>query len=402
MKLRLLILLAAALAASPAAGQTIKSLGYNTTNGVVPTSLSTNTLRFTNAEGLQFNKLTTANMVLGTNGVMTFYTTNSGFDFSAGATAAQFCDDLGLGATNAVTFGTLTAEQLQVKVGTNLYVGLADDVSEFWTDVAVNETLSVSGSATFATNVTVGGTLAVTGNVTLSGSDNLMPNATNAASASSLMTRSLTDLQMFGLLGLYDPVRLASGTVTGTNGGGFDNYGSSYDLRTGTNAAGTVVYNAGGFTRQTTAGSAANAAWANRIVVAWPFNRNSTNNEVRLQYGRSTSANTHGALTARGIGIRINGNNMFFETHDGTTAFETTDAVPLTHNFGQDVFWAISESGVVRFYRGQNTLLATVTNNAPTNGVSDNNTGWIISISNTAAANSIFRVQNNPGFVLQQ
>jgi uncharacterized protein YaiE (UPF0345 family) len=57
---------------------------------------------------------------------------------------------IGLGATNAVTFGTLTAELLQVRVGTNLYVGLADDVSEFWTDVAVNETLSVSGSATFA------------------------------------------------------------------------------------------------------------------------------------------------------------------------------------------------------------------------------------------------------------
>jgi hypothetical protein len=36
MKLRLsILLLAAALAASPAAGQTIKSLGYNTTNGQV-------------------------------------------------------------------------------------------------------------------------------------------------------------------------------------------------------------------------------------------------------------------------------------------------------------------------------------------------------------------------------
>lgn len=261
--------------------------------------------------------------------------------------------------------------------------------------------LGATNSVTFS-NLTTAGTLTATGNVTMSGVNNTAPNATNAASGSSLMTRSLTDLQMFGLLGLYDPVRLASGTVTGTNGGGFDNYGSSYDLRTGTNAAGAVVYNAGAFTRQTTAGSAANAAWGNRIVVAWPFNRASSNNEVRLQYGRSTSANTHGALTARGIGIRINGNNMFFETHDGTTAFETTNAVPLTHNFGQDVFWAISESGVVRFYRGQNTLLATVTNNAPTNGASDNNTGWIISISNTTAANSIFRVQNNPGFVLQQ
>jgi uncharacterized protein YaiE (UPF0345 family) len=75
--------------------------------------------------------------------------------------AATTLTNLGLGTTNAVTFGTLTAELLQVRVGTNLYVGLADDVSEFWTDVAVNETLSVSGSATFATNVTVNGNLSV-------------------------------------------------------------------------------------------------------------------------------------------------------------------------------------------------------------------------------------------------
>ena len=54
-------------------------------------------------------------------------------------------------------------------------------------------TLTFTNAATFSTNVTVGGTLAVTGNVTLSGSDNLMPNATNAASASSLMTRDLSD-----------------------------------------------------------------------------------------------------------------------------------------------------------------------------------------------------------------
>jgi hypothetical protein len=192
MKLRLsILLLAAALAASPAAGQTIKSLGYNTTNGVVPTSLSTNTLRFTNAEGLQFNKLTTENMVLGTNGVMTFYSTNSGFGFSAGATAAQFCDDLGLGTTNAVTFGTLAAGQLQVTSGTNLYVNLADDVSEFFVPLQLEDQLTVVGAATFSTNVTVNG------NATLNGVNNTAPSQT-ADSGSSLMTRDLGDNNYLG------------------------------------------------------------------------------------------------------------------------------------------------------------------------------------------------------------
>jgi len=50
-----------------------------------------------------------------------------------------------------------------------------------------------ASSATFATNVTVGGTLTATGNATLNGVNNTMPNATNAASASSLMTRDLSD-----------------------------------------------------------------------------------------------------------------------------------------------------------------------------------------------------------------
>ena len=86
-------------------------------------------------------------------------------DAAAAATA------VGLGTTNAVTFGTLTAELLQVRVGTNLYVGLADDVSEFWTDVAVN------------------------GNATLSGVDNFAPSQT-ASSGASLMTRDLTDTRM--------------------------------------------------------------------------------------------------------------------------------------------------------------------------------------------------------------
>jgi hypothetical protein len=59
--------------------------------------------------------------------------------------AAAAATAVGLGATNAVTFGTLTAELLQVRVGTNLYVGLADDVSEFWTDVAVNGNATLNG-----------------------------------------------------------------------------------------------------------------------------------------------------------------------------------------------------------------------------------------------------------------
>ena len=152
MKLRLLILLAAALAAAPAAGQTIKSLGYNASNGVVPTTaLSNLSLTFTNLGGIVGVNFSSGNVLVNSNTV-TFYGTNSGLAFSAGANASQIRNQIGLGATNNVTFS----------------------------------------------NITASGTLAVTGNVTLSGVNNTMPNATNAASASSLMTRGLSDVRYLG------------------------------------------------------------------------------------------------------------------------------------------------------------------------------------------------------------
>jgi hypothetical protein len=147
MKHRLLILLAAAaLAAAPAAGQTIKSLGFNTSNGVVPTTaLSNLVLSFTNLGGISGVSFSSGNVLM-TSNTVTFYGTNSGLAFSAGANASQVRNQIGLGATNAVTFS----------------------------------------------NITASGTLTATGNATLNGVGNTAPSQT-ASSASSLMTRALTD-----------------------------------------------------------------------------------------------------------------------------------------------------------------------------------------------------------------
>ena len=312
MKLRLSILLlaAAALAAAPAAGQTIKSLGFNTTNGVVPTTaLSNLPLTFTNTGGISCSSFDSGNVLIGSN-TITFYGTNSGLAFSAGANASQVRNQIGLGATwltntdvtnfrtaiglgttNTVAFDTIQIQSdiftpaLEASDGTNYVVltaseisfqgvagpqtrtnlglgatnnvtfsnitangivnaksatsgtptnatnargiqwsglssehaaiygtydgvakiGLSVGTSNSLSDVAsfratgmtvssnaiVGGTLAVSNTATFATNVSVAGSLTATGNATLNGSDNLMPNATTASSASSLMTRDL-------------------------------------------------------------------------------------------------------------------------------------------------------------------------------------------------------------------
>jgi len=79
----------------------------------------------------------------------------------SGNAAATTRTNLGLGTTNAVTFGNITA----------------------------TGTLGVSNAATFATNVTING------NATLNGVGNIAPHQT-AISADSLMTRDLTDTRM--------------------------------------------------------------------------------------------------------------------------------------------------------------------------------------------------------------
>jgi hypothetical protein len=77
--------------------------------------------------------------------------------FSAGVARTN----LGLSTTDAVTFQSLVADQLQVLIGTNLYVNLADDVSEFFVPLQLEDELAVVGAATFSTNVTVNGNLSV-------------------------------------------------------------------------------------------------------------------------------------------------------------------------------------------------------------------------------------------------
>ena len=168
-------------------------------------------------------------------------------DAAAAATA------VGLGTTNAVTFGTLTAELLQVRVGTNLYVGLADDVSEFWTDVAVNGELSVNDLATFSTNVTVNGNLSV-GSLTTTTPSTWALDATQTAAATNgilalpsnanvirLTNNNAINGVSGGVLGaFYYLVNQTTNAVTISNVGGITVQGGT-PLTLGANQAATLV-----------------------------------------------------------------------------------------------------------------------------------------------------------------
>jgi hypothetical protein len=100
MKHLFLTLLLATLCATTSYGQTIKSLGFNSTNGQVVANTGTNTLTFTNALQFSTNARAATRTNLGgtTVGNSVFTATNA----AAAATA------IGLGTTNDATFNNIT------------------------------------------------------------------------------------------------------------------------------------------------------------------------------------------------------------------------------------------------------------------------------------------------------
>jgi len=182
-----ILLTALCILAASAQAQVIKSLGYNTTNGHVVYNATNNsgtqlTLVFTNANGARLPSLTVGNIEYTTNAI-TFYGTNSGFQFSAGASAAQVRNNLGLGATNNVTFASVNIASLSangsiaVTDGTNNFFAAGEDLVEFLvpiqiensTGLAFSGTNAATAAATTRTNLGLGGGVITNIDVLVSG-----------------------------------------------------------------------------------------------------------------------------------------------------------------------------------------------------------------------------------------
>jgi hypothetical protein len=330
MKLRLsILLLAAALAASPAAGQTIKSLGFNTSNGVVPTTaLSNLPLTFTNLGGIVGVNFSSGNVLVNSNTV-TFYGTNSGLAFSAGANASQIRNQIGLGATNAVTFS----------------------------------------------NITASGTLAVTGNATFSGVNNTAT-AQTASSASSLMTRELSDARYFGLKS--HSINFAMMATKTASGGSSSSFRGAWQIFTATNTSSFAsAYGSWGYML----GLPSSEHYVNfASPFSILFSRASQATRAGLvqyvQVGRDmTSINaTNTKLAQKGVGIQFGSNGATPFIHNGTSL---TDGSLITNASTYNRFvlrWvpatAFEVYGVVN--GSEPVLLGSVTSNLPTGiGVSD-------------------------------
>jgi hypothetical protein len=165
----LLTLLATLLLCSaPAQAQTIKTLGFNTTNGQVVANTGTNVLTFTNALSFGTNAATTRdNLGLGETAILRFADiyadnieagigTNSvafgalGIDF-AGVSAATTRTNLGLGETDAPNFESVSVGgDFRVTDGTNNFAVIAFDEAFFDVGVAIASSLGLTFSGTNA------------------------------------------------------------------------------------------------------------------------------------------------------------------------------------------------------------------------------------------------------------
>ena len=242
--------------------------------------------------------------------------------------AAAAATAIGLGTTNDVTFSELSVSgggttNPAIKLGNSLTGFSASQSPSTIRTIAGGSVLltlfgggfSVTPLANFSTNVTVGGSLTATGNATLNGVNNTMPNATNAASASSLMTRVLTDNNPIQTIGTVRPLGAFG---FNTNGGGSAAANHAFggaDVRGGTNTNGygrASLYR--GLNNNNNFTGAGISAQNMSISFLFAVNDTiTTNSVVRLIVGSGGFQNAapllapanSNALSARGFGVEI-------------------------------------------------------------------------------------------------
>ncbi len=210
MKPLLLTLLLATLCAATGYGQTIKSLGYNSTNGQIVANTGTNVLTFTNDVMFANGDLSFVGQVIAGTGVSfsfedgaftgTLYMDGGSIEFSTttnasitrtnlslGATwltntnVTNFRTEIGLGATNSVEFGSLNATNITSSGGINaLYLSVEAGGSISFDDAFAADTTrtNLSLGLPALTNTNAATMLAALGGLATNGNASALTNLT--------------------------------------------------------------------------------------------------------------------------------------------------------------------------------------------------------------------------------
>jgi hypothetical protein len=342
-------ILAAILALTlPAAGQTIKSLGYNTTNGQIVYS-GTNPLTFTNAPAF--------------------------------SQAAAVRTNLGLGATNSVTFNTLQTTSLgtfaspAVRIGTNA-TGLTAFNGFLWlvhngvaainidsTNVAISGAASFGDASTTRDNLSLGATNSVTFSNLAVGGAITTANSSAAPATNSTLAR-----------GIQWP--LIGGSLHGAIYGGYDGAARiSIALGTSNSLSDVATFRSSGMTiasnaivngtltasNLTVSGTLTAASIATSTPVSWSLDAvqtaAATNGVLDLPLNanvlRITNANAISAITNGRLGA------FYYIVNQSGTNLVLSNSSTITTRGGGTVTLAPNQSA---------TLLSTSATNATLQG----------------------------------
>ena len=389
--MKLLLTILGCLVAASAGAQTIKSLSYNTTNGQVVYS-GTNPLTFTNSLQFATNARAATRTNLGgtTVGNAVFTATNA----AAAATA------VGLGETNSVTFSQVTvtntfypptftstngfygAGSLRMTGSTTntrlVYRMLGATPADRTVLNAEDNLINLSSASVARTNLGLGATwltntdvtnfrtaiglgatnnvsfnqLTATGNVTLNGSDNLMPNATNAASASSLMTRSLVfraqaDDNSGDLVAVSgNTVQIGTGALAAAN----NVIGGNAQVSTNSNSVAGVYFADNIWANSTVTGQVMPSGKTIDLTMKGVNFRNLTNTNyvVRVVAGvgnptRTIPAAGQDALSTKGWGVNFfyDGTNHVFQPFWYTTNYNTGPQTVVSNAAANDNIFSV-------------------------------------------------------------
>jgi hypothetical protein len=238
-------------------------------------------------------------------------------------------------------------------------------------------------------------------NQTFSGTNNVMPNQTTAASGSSIMTRDLVDNEFLRRVNKYSEHEIYTFTTAMLSTLGGD---ASANNVTGGSEAPAWLYRPnntadGARNYQTLIGARLQLSngsdrdkknWSKRSAISMRTYLLSGSNSgtSRYYWGPQASTWTGGALAVRGIGFEVVNNVVFATCHDGTT--KTTAATGVTLSFIKFISLHIESdgSGGVRWW--VDGVEQTALTGGPTGSSNANEFGFCTEAVNPTPAVSTF------------
>jgi hypothetical protein len=230
-----------------------------------------------------------------------------------------------------------------VTTGTTRTLTVPDKSGTLATTDASDLTTGTLADARLSTNVPLlDAANTFSANQTFSGTNNVMPNQTTAASGSSIMTRDLVDNEFFRRVNKYSEHEIytfttamlttigGSASVVNVTGGAD---APAWAFRPNATVASANNYQAliGPYLQLSNGTVRSVKNWSKRSALSLRHKHVSSGGTTRYYWGPQASTWAGGALAVRGIGFEIVNNSVFATCHDGTTKTTAVTGVAMSN-----------------------------------------------------------------------